>query len=126
MHLLNYCKTFKTIFPEDDTTLPPWLQDLLTCSCCVQNFHLQTNAIGSVLDLIILTQSVQSETLNKSKDCGRRSVSEGRVSVVILPALLPRHLQYINDKTIFYQVGLLFIICFVFLFKVILGYVLVL
>lgn len=57
-----------------------------------------------MLELIILTQSVQSETRDKSRDSGRHSVSEGRVSVVILPALLPRHLQHINENTIFYQV----------------------
>ena len=56
-----------------------------------------------MLDLITLTRSVQSETQNKTRDSGRMSLSEGRVSVVILPALLPRHLQHINDNTIFYQ-----------------------
>lgn len=104
-----YCADYQTVIDqmyntEDEGTLPPWLQDLLTCSCYVQSFPLQASAIATMLDLIILTQSVQSETQNKSKDSGRRSVSEGRVSVVILPALLPRHLQHINENTIFYQV----------------------
>ena len=88
---------------EDEGTLPPWLQDLLTCSCYVQSFQLQASAVATMLDLITLTRSVQSETQNKTRDSGRMSVSEGRVSVVILPALLPRHLLHINDHTIFYQ-----------------------
>jgi hypothetical protein len=64
-----------------------------------------------MLDLLTLTQSVQSEQQNKARDTGRLSVSEGRVSVVILPALLPRHLQHINDCTIFYQVGCFVVDC---------------
>ena len=90
---------------EDEGSLPPWLQDLLTCCCFVQSFPLQASAVATVLDLVTLTRSVQCETQNKTRDSGRMSVSEGRVSVVILPALLPRHLQHINDNTIFYQVG---------------------
>ncbi|KAK7479632.1 hypothetical protein BaRGS_00029098 [Batillaria attramentaria] len=103
-----YCVDYHTVIDqmyktEDDSALPPWLQDLLTCSCFVQSFQLQASAIATVLDLINLTQSVQCETQNKSKDSGRMSVSEGRISVVILPALLPRHLQHVNENTIFYQ-----------------------
>ncbi|XP_070189330.1 protein DOP1A-like isoform X2 [Littorina saxatilis] len=104
-----YCADYQTVIDqmyntEDEASLPPWLQDLLTCSCYVQSFKLQASAIATMLDLVTLTRSVQSETQNKTRDSGRMSVSEGRVSVVILPALLPRHLQYINDNTIFYQV----------------------
>ncbi|XP_076444435.1 protein DOP1A-like isoform X3 [Babylonia areolata] len=104
-----YCADYQTVIDqmyhtEDEGTLPQWLQDLLTCSCYVHSFPLQASAIATMLDLIVLTQSVQSETQNKSRDTGRMSISEGRVSVVILPALLPRHLQHINDNTIFYQV----------------------
>ncbi|PVD28894.1 hypothetical protein C0Q70_11489 [Pomacea canaliculata] len=104
-----YCADYQTVIDqmyntEEDNFLPPWLQDLLTCACFVQNFPVQASAVTSMLELIILTQSVQSETRDKSRDSGRHSVSEGRVSVVILPALLPRHLQHINENTIFYQV----------------------
>lgn len=90
--------------PENSSELPLWLQDLVICSCFVDCFDVQAASISTLLDLIILTQSVQTESENKTRHHSRQSFSEGRVSVVILPALLPTHLVYINGKTKFYQV----------------------
>ncbi|GFR99122.1 protein dopey-1 [Elysia marginata] len=108
-----YCLDYETIIEqmcsnEESSSLPPWLQDLLVCSCYVDCFAIQGASISTILDLIILTQSVQTESENKTKlrhhHGQRSSVSEGRISVVILPALLPSHLVFINQKTKFYQV----------------------
>ncbi|CAL1528923.1 unnamed protein product [Lymnaea stagnalis] len=104
-----YCTDYQAIIEEmgskdESSTLPAWLQDLLICSCHVDCFEVQSASISTLLDLIILTQSVQTERENKTRHHGRQSVSEGRISVVILPALLPSHLVYINTKTRFYQV----------------------
>jgi hypothetical protein len=54
-----------------------------------------------MLDLIILTQSVQSAS---DVSDGSKLYCEGMVSVLILPALPPVHLKFINEKTSFYKV----------------------
>ncbi|BFZ09520.1 hypothetical protein BsWGS_12559 [Bradybaena similaris] len=104
-----YCTDYELIIEqmcskENSSELPLWLQDLVICSCFVDCFDVQAASISTLLDLIILTQSVQTESENKTRHHSRQSFSEGRVSVVILPALLPTHLVYINGKTKFYQV----------------------
>ncbi|KAH9488781.1 Protein dopey-1 [Bulinus truncatus] len=104
-----YCTDYQAIIDEmgskeESSTLPPWLQTLLICSCSVDCFEVQSSSISTLLDLIHLTQSVQTERENKTRHHGRQSFSEGRVSVVILPALLPSHLVYINTNTKFYQI----------------------
>ena len=86
----------------DDGSLPPWLQDLLTICCYMSDFQFHSCAVTTVLDLIVLTKSMQCETLNKTQLCS--DSNDGHVSVVILPTLLPQHLQHINERTIFYQV----------------------
>jgi len=40
--------------------LPAWVCDLVVCALYVDSFPVQTAAIASLLDLIILTQSLQS------------------------------------------------------------------
>lgn len=74
-----------------------------------------------MIDLISLTQSVlkmcDSEISRVGSDNDslsdfssitdeqrQRTGSEGTVSVVILPALSPKHLQMLNTKTTFYEV----------------------
>ncbi|XP_059152409.1 protein dopey-1-like [Physella acuta] len=104
-----YCTDYQSVIDEmgskeESSTLPSWLKDLLICSCFVDCFEVQSASISTLLDLIILTQSVQTERENKTRHSGRQSFSEGRISVVILPALLPSHLVYINNNTKFYQV----------------------
>ncbi|CAG5127027.1 unnamed protein product, partial [Candidula unifasciata] len=104
-----YCTDYESIIEqmcskENSSELPLWLQDLVICSCFVDCFEVQAASISTLLDLIILTQSVQTESENKTRHHSRQSFSEGRVSVVILPALLPTHLVYINGKTRFYQI----------------------
>uniref|UniRef100_A0A2C9KBU5 Uncharacterized protein n=1 Tax=Biomphalaria glabrata TaxID=6526 RepID=A0A2C9KBU5_BIOGL len=104
-----YCTDYQAILDEmgskeESSTLPHWLQDFLMCSCYVDCFEVQSASISTLLDLIHLTQSVQTERENKTRNNGRQSISEGNVSVVILPALLPSHLIYINTRTHFYQV----------------------
>ncbi|XP_050391433.1 protein dopey-1 isoform X1 [Patella vulgata] len=90
---------------ENEYSLPDWLQDLITCSCFIKTFEIQTAAISTILDLINLTQSVQTESEYKCQVSNRsRSMSEGRISVVILPALLPCHLKFMNENTLFFQV----------------------
>ncbi|XP_067674328.1 protein dopey-1-like isoform X1 [Haliotis asinina] len=106
MFCTDYQKVMdQTCHTEDSSTLPEWLQDLITCACFVDCFEIQSAAIATILELITLTQSVQSVTENKGQETRQRmSTSErGTVSVVILPSLLPRHLQYINDNMVFYQ-----------------------
>ncbi|XP_012945131.1 protein dopey-1 [Aplysia californica] len=103
-----YCTDYETVIEqmcskEEASTLPPWLQDLLLCSCYVESFPVQSSSISTMLDLVILTQSVQTESENKTRSHTHRSHSEGRISVVILPALLPTHLVYINMHTCFYR-----------------------
>ncbi|GFO47232.1 protein dopey-1 [Plakobranchus ocellatus] len=107
-----YCLDYETIIEqmcskEESSSVPPWLQDLLVCCCYIDCFEIQAASISTVLDLIILTQSVQTESENKTRrdhSSQRSSLSEGRISVVILPALLPSHLVFINQRTRFYQV----------------------
>lgn len=106
VYCTDYHKVLEQSFQqEEDSVLPPWLQDLIICSCFVDNFHIQVAAISTMLDLISLTQSVECESRNK--DDGDRKSSSGNgggtISVVILPALLPRHLKYLNNNTLFYQ-----------------------
>ncbi|ESO88953.1 hypothetical protein LOTGIDRAFT_154021 [Lottia gigantea] len=102
-----YCTDFiklmgQTMEDEPDFSLPKWLEDLITCSCFFQKFDIQTSAISTMLDLINLTQSLQSESESKGQNF--QSTNEGRISVVILPALLPSHLKFINYNTMFFQV----------------------
>ena len=80
---------------------PVWIRDLVICSCFVENFTIQSSAISTMLDLIILTQSVQvadgTESLNQSSDNRPRSL-------VILPTLHPENLQFLSEETAFYKV----------------------
>ena len=85
---------------DEKEVLPNWVQDLLTCCCFVNCFPIQSAAMATILDLILLTQSVQNETKNKNP-----ASSNGTVSVLIVPVLLPRNLQYINTNTLVYQVN---------------------
>lgn len=87
--------------PDESYHLPPWLQDLMTCACFVNNFSIQSSSISAMLDLIILTQSVQSASDSSE---GSKLYCEGMVSVLILPALPPVHLKFIDEKTCFYKV----------------------
>ncbi|XP_069103129.1 protein DOP1A-like isoform X2 [Argopecten irradians] len=106
-----FCTDFNKIFQRsfnggESVTLPMWLQDLLACGCFVESFEVQSAAIATMIDLIIVAKTIQSESENKV-DVGRersKSVSEGSpVSVVIMPALLPIHLKYLGEKTTFYK-----------------------
>ena len=97
----------------------------MTCACFVDNFAIQNAAITTMLDLVALTQSVLQESESKvdqgapgeggvggmagegltaTGEERKRSSSEGTVSVVILPALSPKHLQLLNTSTTFYKV----------------------
>ncbi|XP_076078008.1 protein DOP1A-like isoform X1 [Mytilus galloprovincialis] len=100
-----YCTDFhkmlyKTCSQDESYHLPPWLQDLMTCACFVNNFSIQSSSISAMLDLIILTQSVQSASDSSE---GSKLYCEGMVSVLILPALPPVHLKFIDEKTCFYK-----------------------
>ncbi|KAK3576489.1 hypothetical protein CHS0354_034162 [Potamilus streckersoni] len=90
---------------EDITMLPNWLEDLLTCSCFVDNFHIQSSAISTTLDLIILTQSIQMENSSTPHDQRMSSSTEGTVSVMILPTLHPKHLKYLSDHMMFFKLS---------------------
>ncbi|XP_029636600.1 protein dopey-1 isoform X3 [Octopus sinensis] len=108
IYCTDYHKILEQSFQqEEDSALPPWLQDLILCSCFVDNFHIQVAAISTMLDLVSLTQSVECESRSKDDGGSERKPSSGNdggtISVVILPALLPRHLKYLNNNTLFYQ-----------------------
>ncbi|XP_041353922.1 protein dopey-1-like isoform X2 [Gigantopelta aegis] len=85
-------------YTDEKEVLPSWVQDLLTCCCFVDSFPIQSAAMATILDLILLTQSVQTEAKSKNQ-----SSSHGTVSVLIVPVLLPKNLQYINTNTLLYQ-----------------------
>ncbi|GAB1600861.1 protein dopey-1-like isoform X3 [Argonauta hians] len=109
IYCTDYHKILEQSFQqEEDSALPPWLQDLILCSCFVDNFHIQVAAISTMLDLVSLTQSVECESRSKDDESNERKSSSGNgcgtISVVILPALLPKHLKYLNNNTLFYQV----------------------
>ncbi|KAL3881558.1 hypothetical protein ACJMK2_027984, partial [Sinanodonta woodiana] len=90
---------------EDITVLPNWLEDLLTCSCFVDNFQIQSSAISTTLDLIILTQSLQMENSTTPHEQRMSSSTEGTVSVMILPTLHPKHLKYLSDHMMFFKLS---------------------
>lgn len=88
----------------EDEDLPWWFCDLMTSNIAVENFEIQTTTIGIVMELIQLTRSVGSDDQDHSTV--DHSPTGGTVSVMILPALLPRHLKYLNENTVFYKVRL--------------------
>lgn len=90
------------LYLAEDENLPQWLCDLMTCNIAVENFDIQTTTIGIVMELIQLTRSVGSDDPDHSTV--DHSPTGGTVSVMILPALLPRHLKYLNENTVFYKV----------------------
>lgn len=92
------------LYLAEDENLPRWFCDLMTCNIAVENFHIQTTTIGIVMELIQLTRSVGSDDPDHSTV--DHSPTGGTVSVMILPALLPRHLKYLNENTVFYKVRL--------------------
>ncbi|KAJ8315121.1 hypothetical protein KUTeg_007271 [Tegillarca granosa] len=102
----NFIVTFDQVITAEDRCLPTWLQDLIICGCFVDSFDIQSASISTLLDLIILTQSVQSDNTSTEEPSPSSPPSPhtaGTVSVVILPALLPRHLRYLNEKTHVYK-----------------------
>lgn len=92
------------LYLAEDENLPRWLCDLMTCNIAVENFDIQTTTIGIVMELIQLTRSIGSDDPDHSTV--DHSPTGGTVSVMILPALLPRHLKYLNKNTVFYKVRL--------------------
>lgn len=92
------------LYLAEDENLPRWFCDLMTCNIAVENFDIQTTTIGIVMELIQLTRSVGSDDPDHSTV--DHSPTGGTVSVMILPALLPRHLKYLNENTVFYKVRL--------------------
>ncbi|XP_070567212.1 protein DOP1A-like [Ptychodera flava] len=92
---------------KDGTSLPEWLQALITCSCFVSNFEIQSTAAATMLDLINLTRSVAIEPSGKSfvpsPPSSPPSTGPGKVAVVIVPAIAQVHLDYITENTMFFQ-----------------------
>ena len=76
----------------------------MTCGCFVDNFTIQSSAISTLLDLIILTQSVQVENKSDSTASVNQSINNRPTSLVILPTLLPENLVFLNEETDFYKV----------------------
>ncbi|XP_035686504.1 protein dopey-1-like isoform X1 [Branchiostoma floridae] len=113
----TYCSSEETDFtlPQLSSTkgaptldrLPSWLQGLLACCCCVKDFGVQTVAISTCLELISLCKSTMStdkniaDALPRSHQAHRHS--EGTVTVVVMSALLPSQLEYINTRTTLYH-----------------------
>ena len=84
--------------------LPVWIKDLVTCCCFVDNFTVQTSAVSTMLDLIILTQSVQVESKLNGTGSTNQSGDDRPKSLVILPTLHPENLLFLNEETEFYKV----------------------
>lgn len=101
--LMIYVNMFAFLLP-DDHLLPSWLQALVACCCHVDTFPVQCTSISTMLTLIVLTQSVQSDSPSFISH-RTQSTGEGTISVVMLPALLPRHLQYLERNTRFHWVN---------------------
>ncbi|KAL4233674.1 Protein dopey-1 [Mactra antiquata] len=87
---------------KDISEVPAWLQDLVTCCCLVDNFYIQTAAVSSMLDLIILNQSVQMDTNQDISD--NQSSPEGHRSIRILPTLHWDDLQFLSENTQFFRI----------------------
>ncbi|KAL5009879.1 hypothetical protein ScPMuIL_012184 [Solemya velum] len=77
--------------------LPVWFEDLLTCTSFVDSFAVCSSAISTMLDLILLAQSVQSSMEHQQASPGQPK------SMAILPALMPHHLRYLNGHLQFYK-----------------------
>uniref|UniRef100_A0ABM0MUJ4 Protein dopey-1-like n=1 Tax=Saccoglossus kowalevskii TaxID=10224 RepID=A0ABM0MUJ4_SACKO len=91
---------------KGDSTLPDWLQALITCSCFVCNFEIQSTAVSTMLDLINLTKSVSTPDSEKSLIPSMPTTvrpNAGKVSVVIVPAIAQIHLDFITQHTSFFQ-----------------------
>ena len=112
----------------EDVKFPDWLKLLITCSCFVSHFTIQSAAVSTLLDLVSLTKTVMeqdrvkglgSEVTVRDNDAEQgqvmveneeevwareRRISEGRVSVVIIPVLSPGHLNCLQEQTGFYKV----------------------
>ncbi|XP_077977408.1 protein DOP1A-like isoform X2 [Glandiceps talaboti] len=91
---------------KDPDSLPDWLQALVTCACFVSNFEIQSTAASTMLDLINLTKSVPTESTGKSliqSPPSSPGTSPGKVAVVIVPAIAKTHLEYITNRTMFFQ-----------------------
>ncbi|XP_052808898.1 protein dopey-1-like isoform X3 [Mya arenaria] len=84
---------------SDKNPMPQWVQDLVVCSLNVDNFQVQSAAISTMLDLVILTQSVQTD-LKTSSDVDSR---EGVMSIQILPTLHFQHLRFLVESTHFFS-----------------------
>ena len=64
-----------------------------------------------MLDLIILTQSVQVEK-SSGTNTGNQTTDNQPRSLVILPTLHPEHLRFLNEETDFYKViGMFLFFC---------------
>ena len=90
---------------------PDWLKLLITSSCFLDNFAIQTTAISTMLDLIGLTLSTMDDRWSSGQDvtdailhghCRGASVGQ-TVSVVIVPSVTQTYLGYIDNKTNFYK-----------------------
>ena len=87
------------VVTDSSVTLPEWFRLLLTCSCHVTNFQVQSCAISTVFDLLSLAQSVDLEPQSKVA---------GKVSVVIVPPISFQQLAFVENNTKFYQVSKFF------------------
>lgn len=82
--------------------VPEWLRLLLVISCFVQEMDFQLVAIGTVLELMALTQSYTAATSELSLP----EKIHGTYSLLIDPVLEPSHLHFLHQHTVFCQVRL--------------------
>ncbi|XP_053397950.1 protein dopey-1-like isoform X3 [Mercenaria mercenaria] len=94
--------TEKHVSKAEHSTVPLWVQDLVTCCCFVHNFYMQSSAVSTMLDLIILTQSVQVE--DRPDSTGNHTGSD-HMTLQILPTLHWEDLKFLSEHTHFFKIS---------------------
>jgi hypothetical protein len=89
----------------DKVSFPSWLQRLLICACAVSHYDIETCAISTLLDLVVLTQSVLVSPQQLHSECDQLPTTSATIRVVICPLLSPADLTHLNMSTNIYQVG---------------------
>ncbi len=127
---ISRCLIDVVIVADDSVSFPEWLQLLITCACFVKQFHIQSAAVSTMLDLTSLTQSLMTDSPPKvvtheessdsdderdkdssaseydevEEEATQRQPTSGTVSVVIIPSLSTQNFDYLNSHTHFYRV----------------------
>lgn len=88
----------------DKVIFPSWLQRLLLCACAISHYDIEMCAISTLLDLIVLTQSVLATPQQPLHFSDQLTTTSTTIRVIICSLLSPNDLVNLNALTDLYQV----------------------